>query len=66
MVTRVSGPEPGYVSTPITLVQAAETILEERDKLGTPGVHTTGTVFANTTYISRLQQAGIDSAVIQT
>ena len=33
MVVRVSGPEPGYVATPICMVQAAVVILLDADKL---------------------------------
>jgi len=33
LVVRVSGPEPGYIATPICVVQAALVILREADKL---------------------------------
>lgn len=33
MVARVSGPEPGYIATPICMVQAALTVIREAEKL---------------------------------
>ena len=33
IVVRVSGPEPGYIATPICMVQAAVVILRDADKL---------------------------------
>lgn len=33
MVVRVSGPEPGYVATPICLIQCALVIIKETEKL---------------------------------
>ena len=33
IVTRVSGPEPGYVATPICLIQCAVALLKEKEKL---------------------------------
>lgn len=33
LIVQVSGPEPGYVATPICMVQAAMVILREEDKL---------------------------------
>lgn len=33
LVVRVSGPEPGYVATPICMVQAALVLLRDTDKL---------------------------------
>jgi len=33
LIVRVSGPEPGYIATPICVVQAALVILREADKL---------------------------------
>ncbi len=33
LVVKVSGPEPGYVATPICMVQAALVILRDADKL---------------------------------
>lgn len=33
LVTRCSGPEPGYIATPICFVQAARVMLKERPKV---------------------------------
>ncbi|GAB4820285.1 hypothetical protein N2152v2_007331 [Parachlorella kessleri] len=60
IVTRVSGPEPGYLACSIFIVQAAITLLEERDKIDAPGgVFTAGALLRSTTYIDRLQSRGI-------
>uniref|UniRef100_A0A8C2F677 Saccharopine dehydrogenase-like oxidoreductase n=1 Tax=Cyprinus carpio TaxID=7962 RepID=A0A8C2F677_CYPCA len=48
--TLVKGPEAGYVATPIAMVQAALTMLNESDSLPkTGGVYTPGATFAKTT-----------------
>ncbi|KAI5180265.1 hypothetical protein NEOKW01_0594 [Nematocida sp. AWRm80] len=54
--TLVSGPDPGYVTTPITLLVAAETILaHSEDTLkGLGGVFTPGSLFSKTDIIDRL------------
>lgn len=52
----VTGPEPGYISTPICLIQAGLVLLREVDKLpGTGGVLTPGVAFKNTSLLRRLQ-----------
>jgi short subunit dehydrogenase-like uncharacterized protein len=59
---QVSGPEPGYVATPILVVQAALTLLEERAAVlgaNKGGVFTPGAAFINTGLIQRLQAAGV-------
>ena len=65
---KLVGPELGYVATPIFMVEAAFTLLQEREKiakeLGPGGVFTAGTMFVNTTYIDRLQGAGISIQVL--
>ena len=59
----ISGPDPGYIATPIFLVQAALTLLKEREgivrRLGSGGVFTPGAVFGRTSYYARMQQTGI-------
>lgn len=59
----VAGPEPGYVATPIFLVQAAFSLLEERkaveQRLGPGGAFTAGALLGGTSYIDRLVKAGI-------
>lgn len=60
---KVSGPDPGYIATPILLVQAAITLLDERDaiaaRLGDGGVYTPGTLLYKSSYVQRIQKAGI-------
>ncbi|CAK6963994.1 saccharopine dehydrogenase-like oxidoreductase [Scomber scombrus] len=63
--TLVQGPECGYVATPIAMVQAALTILNECSALPKKGgVYTPGAAFAGTTLIDRLNKHGIQFSVI--
>ncbi|XP_077342269.1 saccharopine dehydrogenase-like oxidoreductase [Lithobates pipiens] len=63
--TQVSGPEAGYVATPIGMVQAGVTILKEPDSLPKRGgVYTPGAAFSKTKFIDRLNKAGIHFNVI--
>uniref|UniRef100_A0A673BWK7 Saccharopine dehydrogenase-like oxidoreductase n=1 Tax=Sphaeramia orbicularis TaxID=375764 RepID=A0A673BWK7_9TELE len=63
--TLVQGPECGYVATPIAMVQAALTILNESTALPKKGgVYTPGAVFAKTTLIDRLNKHGIQFSVL--
>ncbi|XP_003969518.1 saccharopine dehydrogenase-like oxidoreductase [Takifugu rubripes] len=63
--TVVQGPECGYVATPITMVQAALTLLNEPSALPNKGgVYTPGAAFAKTTLIDRLKKHGIQFSVI--
>uniref|UniRef100_A0A3Q3L7H5 Saccharopine dehydrogenase-like oxidoreductase n=1 Tax=Labrus bergylta TaxID=56723 RepID=A0A3Q3L7H5_9LABR len=63
--TLVQGPECGYVATPIAMVQAALTILNEPTALPkTGGVYTPGAAFAKTTLIDRLNKHGIQFSVV--
>lgn len=65
IVTRVEGPEPGYVATPIFLSAAGLTLLEEESALrSSPGVHTVATLFNGTSYLDKLQQHGISFSVV--
>ncbi|KAJ3117416.1 hypothetical protein HDU96_006797 [Phlyctochytrium bullatum] len=69
IVTRVAGPEPGYVATPIAVVASAYTILEDRDKKQRdvpPGVLTPASAFAATDLIARLDSQGIKFSVVST
>lgn len=60
VVTRVSGPEPGYLATAILITQIALTLLEEGDKLpGRGGVFTVGSLLGDTSIVQRLHGAGI-------
>lgn len=58
-VCRVKGPEPGYVATPIILVNAALALLANRSKLGPGGVWTAGALLKDTDLLERLQKHGI-------
>ncbi|XP_063773857.1 saccharopine dehydrogenase-like oxidoreductase [Pseudophryne corroboree] len=63
--TQVSGPEAGYVTTPIAMVQAGVTILKEPSSLPKKGgVYTPGAAFSKTKLIERLDKAGIHFSVI--
>ncbi|KAF7662103.1 hypothetical protein LDENG_00246290 [Lucifuga dentata] len=63
--TLVQGPECGYVATPIAMVQAALTILNESTAMPNKGgVYTPGAAFAKTTLIDRLNKHGIQFSVV--
>ncbi|KAM4693879.1 saccharopine dehydrogenase-like oxidoreductase [Discoglossus pictus] len=63
--TQVSGPEAGYVSTPIAMVQAGVTILKEPGSLPKRGgVYTPGAAFSKTKIIERLNRGGLHFNVI--
>ncbi|XP_077223712.1 saccharopine dehydrogenase [Tasmannia lanceolata] len=64
IITRVSGPEVGYVTTPIILVQCALILLGQRANLPKGGVFPAGIVFGPTDLLERLQQNGISFEVI--
>ncbi|KAK7365047.1 hypothetical protein VNO80_13821 [Phaseolus coccineus] len=59
IITRVMGPEMGYVTTPIILVQCALILHTQRNNLPKGGVYTPGVVFGPTDLQERLQQNGI-------
>ncbi|KAK7266487.1 hypothetical protein RIF29_19131 [Crotalaria pallida] len=64
IVTRVMGPEMGYVTTPIIMVQCALVLLSQRNNLPKGGVYTPGIVFGSTDLQDRLQQNGMSFDVI--
>ncbi|KOM56562.1 hypothetical protein LR48_Vigan10g245400 [Vigna angularis] len=64
IITRVMGPEMGYVSTPIILIQCALILHSQRENLPKGGVYTPGIVFGATDLQERLQQNGISFHVI--
>ncbi|CAN0857759.1 Probable mitochondrial saccharopine dehydrogenase-like oxidoreductase At5g39410 [Linum grandiflorum] len=64
IITRVMGPEIGYITTPIVLLQCALIVLGQRDSLPKGGVFTPGIVFGPTDLQERLQQNGISFDVI--
>lgn len=64
IVTRVMGPEPGYVATPIILLQCALVVLSQREGLPKGGTLTPGVVFGATDLQTKLQENGITFDVI--
>ncbi|XP_055803864.1 probable mitochondrial saccharopine dehydrogenase-like oxidoreductase At5g39410 [Solanum dulcamara] len=64
IITRVMGPEIGYLTTPIILVQCALIFLKERNNLPKGGVFPPGIVFGPTDLQDRLQHNGISFDVI--
>ncbi|XP_009421076.2 probable mitochondrial saccharopine dehydrogenase-like oxidoreductase At5g39410 [Musa acuminata AAA Group] len=64
IITRVSGPEVGYVTTPIILLQCALVVLSERDNLPKGGVLPPGIVFSHTNLQRCLEENGIFFDVI--
>ncbi len=65
----VKGPEPGYIATPIIMVQTALSLEQERNTcrsaMGQGGVYTTGALFGGTSLIQRLNKAGVRFEVTQ-
>ncbi|XP_009365835.2 probable mitochondrial saccharopine dehydrogenase-like oxidoreductase At5g39410 [Pyrus x bretschneideri] len=64
IITRVMGPEIGYLTTPIILLQCALIVLSQRDNLPKGGVLPAGIVFGPTGLQERLQENGISFDVI--
>ncbi|CAK7322989.1 unnamed protein product [Dovyalis caffra] len=64
IITRVMGPEVGYVTTPIILVQCALILLSLRNNLPKGGVFPPGIVFGATDLQERLKQNGISFDLI--
>ncbi|NXT51030.1 SCPDL oxidoreductase, partial [Pluvianellus socialis] len=63
--TEVKGPEPGYVATPIAMVQAAISLLEDAACLPKGGgVYSPGAAFSKTKLIERLNKRGVEFSVI--
>lgn len=66
VVTRITGPNPGYGSTCICLLVSAITILKESDKLPEKGgVFPPAAAFKNTSMISELQKNNLTFEVIK-
>ncbi|XP_078590586.1 saccharopine dehydrogenase-like oxidoreductase isoform X2 [Branchiostoma floridae x Branchiostoma japonicum] len=60
IATQVEGPEAGYVTTPIVMVQAAITLLKEMKKFPAKGgVMTPGTAYKDTSLVERLSDRGV-------
>ncbi|CAK9186046.1 unnamed protein product [Ilex paraguariensis] len=64
IITRVMGPEIGYLTTPIILIQCALILLSQRGNLPKGGVFPPGIVFGPTDLQQRLQENGISFDVI--
>ncbi|XP_058722717.1 probable mitochondrial saccharopine dehydrogenase-like oxidoreductase At5g39410 [Vicia villosa] len=64
VITRITGPELGYVTTPIIMIQCALIVLSQRNNLPKGGVYTPGIVFGSTDLQERLQQNGISFDVV--
>jgi hypothetical protein len=63
----VSGPEPGYVATPMIFVTLALCVLEERESMPVGGVFTPAAAFHKSlTVIDRLDRAGIAFTIHET
>ncbi|RMX39026.1 hypothetical protein pdam_00021490 [Pocillopora damicornis] len=63
IVTKVTGPEAGYIATPICMVQAAMVILEETLP-NSGGVLTPAAAFTGTSLIDRLNENGVVFSVL--
>ncbi|KAJ1421441.1 Saccharopine dehydrogenase, NADP binding domain [Sesbania bispinosa] len=64
IITRVMGPEIGYLTTPIILIQCALILLSQRNNLPKGGVYTPGIIFGPTDLQERLQKNGISFDII--
>lgn len=62
---RISGPEPGYVATPIIIAQAALTLLDEREDCPGGGVMMPAAAFKDTALVARLRRANIKFDVVK-
>lgn len=65
VITKVSGPDVGYITTMITLIQCALILLSERNNLPKGGVYTPGAIFGPTDLQQRLQENGIPFQVLE-
>lgn len=65
IITKVSGPDPGYIGTSMLLVHSGMTLLFDRQKLAEPGVLTPGACFHDTYLIDRLSKRGIKFEVVE-
>ncbi|KAK3127597.1 hypothetical protein QOZ80_7AG0575500 [Eleusine coracana subsp. coracana] len=66
IITKVSGPEVGYITTPIVLVQCALVLLSQRGNLPKGGVYTPAAIFGPTDLQRRLQENGLSFEVLST
>lgn len=60
LITRIRGPNPGYITCAICIIQAAVTLLRDLDKMPNEGgVYSPGAAFWKTGYLKRLQESGL-------
>ncbi|KAI3748002.1 hypothetical protein L6452_10804 [Arctium lappa] len=64
IITRIKGPDVGYLTTPIILVQCALILLQQHGDLPKGGVFPPGIVFGPTDLQDRLQENGISFDLI--
>jgi len=64
IITEVKGPDAGYVTTPITVVQCAYVLLKEKEKIP-KGVCTPSVAFGKTSLLQRLKENGIKFNVLE-
>ncbi|KAL3872866.1 hypothetical protein ACJMK2_036051 [Sinanodonta woodiana] len=66
IVVKVSGPDAGYIATPICMVQCALTLLREKDKLPSGGgVYTTCAAFQDTSLTERLTKHNVKFELVK-
>lgn len=65
IMTRVTGPDPGYIGTAMLLVHSGMTLLFDREKLPEPGVLTPGACFRDTYLVDRLSKRSIKFEVLE-
>lgn len=64
IITKISGPDPGYIATSTFLVHSGMTLLFDRQKLPEPGVITPGACFRDTYLIDRLTKRNIKFEIL--
>ncbi|GFS14889.1 saccharopine dehydrogenase-like oxidoreductase [Elysia marginata] len=65
VTVRLTAPEPGYISTPICMVQCAAVVLREADRMRhTSGVLTPGAAFYGTSLLQRLHKHNVQFETI--
>ncbi|XP_053679850.1 saccharopine dehydrogenase-like oxidoreductase [Anopheles nili] len=66
IIAKVSGTNPGYGATCVSLIVAAVTILRESDKMpGSGGVYPPGAAYAKTSFIEQLCENGFKFEVVR-
>eukprot|EP01135_Chromosphaera_perkinsii_P009716 Nk52_evm1s1851 gene=Nk52_evmTU1s1851 len=66
VITRVDGPEPGYIATSVMLVQSAIMVREQYNNLPyKSGVLTPAAAFYKTNLITRLKENGVSFSVVK-